>query len=162
MWWQEWTGNRPFYVTGYHNASFMDLLASLTLPVVTLMLVSVAGESRFGRASMLEVINSEYTRTARAKGVPERRVIFHHALRNALIPLVTIWALDFAILLSGSVITETVFAWPGIGSYFLEALQGYDLDPVMAIMVFTAAITILFNLAADIMYGVLDPRVRYD
>jgi peptide/nickel transport system permease protein len=162
VWWQDWTGNTPFYVTGYHNANFVDLLRSLTLPVITLMLVSVAGESRFGRASMLEVINSEYTRTARAKGVPERRVILHHALRNALIPLVTIWALDFAILLSGSVITETVFAWPGIGSYFLQSLTGYDLDPVMAIMVFTAVITILFNLIADVMYGVLDPRVRYD
>jgi len=162
VWWQDWTGTRPFYVTGYHDANFMDIVASLTLPVTTLMLVTVAGEARFGRASMLEVINSEYIRTARAKGVSERKVIFRHALRNALIPLVTIWALDFAALLSGSVITETVFAWPGIGSYFLRSITNYDLDPVMAIMVFTAAITIAFNMIADVMYGVLDPRVRYD
>jgi peptide/nickel transport system permease protein len=162
VWWPKWTGFKPFYVSGFHNDSLGDLLASMTLPVMTLMLVSVAGESRFGRASMLDVINSEYIRTARAKGVSERTVIYKHALRNALIPLVTIWAIDFAALLAGAVITETVFSWPGIGAYFFEAIQGYDLDVVMAIMMFTAIITILFNLGADLLYGVLDPRVRYD
>jgi peptide/nickel transport system permease protein len=162
VWWQDWTGWKPFYVTGFHNDGFVDLLRAITLPIITLMLVSVAGESRFGRASMLEVINSEYIRTARAKGVSERSVIFKHALRNALIPLVTIWAIDFAGFLSGAVITETVFAWPGIGSYFLEAIRGYDLDPVMAIMMFTSFVTVMFNLIADILYGVLDPRVRYE
>jgi peptide/nickel transport system permease protein len=162
VWWQDWTGWKPFYVTGFHNDGFGDLLSAITLPIITLMLVSVAGESRFGRASMLEVINSEYIRTARAKGVSERSVIFKHALRNALIPLVTIWAIDFAGFLSGAVITETVFAWPGIGSYFLEAIRGYDLDPVMAIMMFTSFVTVMFNLIADILYGVLDPRVRYE
>ncbi len=162
VWWPDWTGWKPFYTFGFHHAGLVDTLRAITLPIITLMLVSVAGESRFGRASMLEVINSEYIRTARAKGLSERRVIFKHALRNALIPLMTIWALDFAGFLSGAVITETVFAWPGIGSYFLEAVRGYDLDPVMAIMMFTSIITILFNLFADIMYAVLDPRVRYD
>jgi peptide/nickel transport system permease protein len=162
VWWPKWTGQKPFYVSGYHSGSIGELIASMTLPVMTLMLVSVAGESRFGRASMLDVVNSEYIRTARAKGVPERRVIFKHALRNALIPLVTIWAIDFAGFLAGAVITETVFSWPGIGSYFFEAIQGYDLDVVMAIMIFTAAVTVIFNLIADLLYGVLDPRVRYD
>jgi peptide/nickel transport system permease protein len=160
VWWQDWTGNTPFYVTGYHNANFVDLLRSLTLPVVTLMLVSVAGESRFGRASMLEVINSEYTRTARAKGVPERRVILHHALRNALIPLVTIWALDFAILLSGSVITETVFAWPGIGTWLVEAIKARNYPVLQGGILFIAFVFVIVNLIVDLSYALLNPRIR--
>lgn len=162
VWWQDWTSTKPFYVTGYHHANVIDLLSSITLPVITLMLVTVAGESRFGRASMLEVINSDYIRTARAKGASEPRVIFKHALRNALIPLVTVWAIDFAAFLSGTVITETVFSWPGLGTYLLESIRGYDLDPVMAIVMITAIITVSFNLLADILYGSLDPRIRYD
>jgi peptide/nickel transport system permease protein len=122
----------------------------------------VAADSRFGRAAMLEVINSDYIRTARAKGLSERRVIWKHALRNALIPLVTLWALNFSALLGGSVITESVFSWPGLGQILIPALQRPDLDMVMGIVIFTAVITVMFNLLADLLYGVLDPRIRYD
>ncbi|MFQ5949051.1 MAG: ABC transporter permease, partial [Acidimicrobiia bacterium] len=162
VWWQDWTGTKPFYATGMHTESFGDLISSLTLPVLTLMLVVVAGESRFERSAMLEVINSDYIRTARAKGLPPRTVIFRHALRNALIPLVTIWALDFAFLLGGSVITETVFAWPGLGRLLVGSIFAQDLDLVMAITMFIGIIVVAFNLIADLLYGVLDPRIRYD
>ncbi|MDH5294958.1 MAG: ABC transporter permease, partial [Acidimicrobiia bacterium] len=124
--------------------------------------VLLATESRFQRAAMLEVIGSDYIRTARAKGLSERRVIFKHALRNALIPLVTLWALDFAGLLGGSVITETIFAWPGLGQLLVSALPNLDLDLVMGLVMVAALLTISFNLLADLLYGVLDPRIRYD
>lgn len=162
IWWQDWFGLKPFYATGMHTESFADLAASATLPIITLMLVSVASESRYERAAMLEVINSDYIRTARAKGLPERAVIFKHALRNALIPLVTVWALDFAFLLGGSVITETVFAWPGLGRLLIASIFAQDMDLVMGITVVFGVIIIIFNLIADLMYGVLDPRIRYD
>lgn len=111
---------------------------------------------------MLEVVGSDYIRTARAKGLSERRVIWKHALRNALIPLVTLWALDFAALLSGSVITETIFSWPGLGPAFISALSKPDLDLIMGIAIFSAVVAVLFNLVADVLYGWLDPRIRLD
>ena len=111
---------------------------------------------------MLEVVNSDYIRTARAKGLNERRVILRHGLRNAMIPIVTLWALDFAALLGGSVVTESVFAWPGLGPLFLTALGGQDLNLIMAIVLFASFLAIMFNLIADLLYGVLDPRIRYD
>lgn len=159
---QEWFGIKPFYTSTMHTESFTAFLSSVTLPILTLALVGIAEESRFGRASMLETINSDYVRTARSKGISERRVIWHHALRNALIPLVTLWALAFAALLGGSVITESIFAWPGLGRAFLDALGKPDLDLVMGITMVGALLAILFNLVADILYGVLDPRIRYD
>ena len=114
------------------------------------------------RGSMLEVINSDYVRTARAKGLNERRVMMKHALRNALIPLVTLVALDFGTLLGGAVVTETVFSLDGMGLYFVTALFTNDPYPVMAFLMVTAVMIIIFNLIADIAYGYLDPRVRYD
>lgn len=159
---EEWFGIKPFYTSTMHTESFTAFLSSVTLPVLTLSLVGIAEESRFGRASMLETINSDYVRTARAKGISERRVIWRHALRNALIPLVTLWALAFAALLGGSVITESIFAWPGLGRAFLDGLGKPDLDLVMGITMVGALLAILFNLLADILYGVLDPRIRYD
>jgi peptide/nickel transport system permease protein len=162
VWWQDWFGLKPFYATGIHIDGFWDTISSHTLPVVTLMLVIVAGESRFERAAMLEVINSDYIRTATAKGLPRRRIIFKHALRNALIPLVTIWALDFAALMGGSVITETVFSWPGLGRLLISSVFAQDLDLVMAITMFFGVLVIFFNLLADLLYGILDPRIRYD
>lgn len=162
VWWQDWTGTKPFYVTGMHLDGFGDYLSSAVLPIMTLALVIVATESRFGRASMLEVIDADYVRMARSKGLSERKVIFGHALRNAMIPIVTLWALDFAALLSGSVITETIFAWPGLGQLLVSSINAQDLDLVMGIVVFIAVVTIGFNLVADLVYGVLDPRVRYD
>jgi peptide/nickel transport system permease protein len=162
VWFPEWTGWKPFYTGLKRDDTFLMLLQSITLPIVTLMIVSVASESRFGRANMLEVVSSDYIRTARAKGLSERKVIWKHALRNALIPLVTLWALDFAALLSGSVITETIFSWPGLGPAFLTALSKPDLDLIMGIAIFSAFIAIMFNLIADVLYGWLDPRIRLD
>jgi peptide/nickel transport system permease protein len=132
------------------------------MPVIVLMVASVATYSRYMRASMLEVVNSDYVRTARAKGLPERRVTMRHAFRNALIPLVTVVALNFGALLSGAVVTETVFSLDGMGLYFINALGTADPYPVMAWLMITATMIIVFNLVADILYGVLDPRVRYD
>ena len=162
VWWQDWFGNKPFYATGMHLESFGQFLSSATLPIMTLMLVIVAGESRFERAAMLEVINADYIRTAYAKGLKKSKVITKHAIRNALIPLVTIWALDFSALMGGSVITESVFAWPGLGRLLIQAITAQDLDLTMAIVLFIAVLTVLFNLLADLAYGWLDPRIRYD
>ena len=114
------------------------------------------------RASMLEVVNADYVRTARAKGLNERRVTMGHAFRNALIPLVTVIALNFGALIGGAVVTETVFSLDGMGLYFINALGTADPYPVMAWLMITATMVIFFNLIADILYGVLDPRVRYD
>jgi peptide/nickel transport system permease protein len=107
-------------------------------------------------------VNSDYVRTARAKGLSERRVTMKHAFRNALIPLVTVIAINFPAALSGVVITETVFSLDGMGLYFINALLRNDPFPVMAWLMVTAIMIILFNLVADVLYGVLDPRVRYD
>ncbi len=140
-----------------------DYFRYATLPILTLMLVITASEARFERASMLEVINSDYIRTARAKGLGERTVIFKHALRNALIPLVTVWALDFSALLTGSVVTESIFSWPGMGRLLLEQGIGQqDLNVMMAVIMTFAIVLVTFNLLADLLYGVLDPRIRYD
>ncbi len=146
--------------TGIHFV--LDRAQHLGLPIIVLMVASVATYSRYMRASMLEVVNSDYVRTARAKGLPERRVTMKHAFRNALIPLVTIVALNFGALLGGAVVTETVFALDGMGLYFVQQLQGGDPYPVMAWLMVTATLVIVFNLVADILYGYLDPRVRYD
>ncbi len=162
VWWQDWFHAKPFYVTQMHVDGFVDILRSHTLPIVTLILVITAAESRFERASMLEVIHSDYIRTARAKGLPRRKVIFKHALRNAMIPLVTIWAIDFAALLGGSVVTETVFAWPGLGPLLLQGIFQGDLNLTMGIVMFLSTLVIVFNLIADLLYGVLDPRIRYE
>jgi peptide/nickel transport system permease protein len=155
---------RPFYTQGLRtfDDGFLEVIRSHTLPIVTLILVITASESRFQRASMLEVINSDYIRTARAKGLPPRTVIFKHGLRNAMIPLVTIWAIDFAALLGGSVVTETIFSWPGLGTLLIRAIQGQDLNTMMGIVMITSTLVIVFNLLADLLYGVLDPRIRYE
>ena len=146
--------------TGIHFV--LDRAQHLGLPVIVLAIASVATYSRYMRASMLEVINSDYVRTARAKGLAERRVTMGHAFRNALIPLVTIVALNFGALLSGAVVTETVFALDGMGFYYYNQLLLGDPYPVMAWLMVVATLVIVFNLVADIAYGFLDPRVRYD
>jgi peptide/nickel transport system permease protein len=162
VWWQDWFNSKPFYTTGKYDETFGQLLSSITLPIMTLVVVGIAEESRFGRAAMLDVLNADYIRTARSKGVSERRVVWRHGLRNALIPLVTLWALAFSALLSGSVVTESIFSWPGLGPAFLTGLERPDLDLVLGITLFAAFVTVLFNLVADVMYGVLDPRIRFD
>jgi peptide/nickel transport system permease protein len=165
----EKTGHRIFPIANLNSIDpgsgihfVLDRAHHLVLPVLVLMVASVASYSRYVRASMLEVLNADYVRTARAKGVPERRVRMRHAFRNALIPLVTLVALSFGNLLGGAIVTETVFSLDGMGLYFVNALLAHDPYPVMAWLMVTATMIIVFNLLADIAYGLLDPRVRYD
>jgi peptide/nickel transport system permease protein len=164
-----WTGHRVFPIANLNSVDpgegldfVVDRAHHLVMPVMVLMIASVATYSRFMRASMLEVVNSDYVRTARAKGLNERTVTMKHAFRNALVPLVTVVALNFGALLSGAVVTETVFSLDGMGLYFINALGTADPYPVMAWLMITATLIIVFNLIADILYGILDPRVRYD
>jgi peptide/nickel transport system permease protein len=140
----------------------VDRLQHLALPVMTLLIISFALYSRFMRASMLDVINSDYVRTARAKGMSEWRVIMRHVFRNALIPIVTVAALNFGALLGGAIVTETVFSLDGVGYWFIQALNNLDLYEVMAYLLVTAIAVVVFNLIADILYGFLDPRIRYE
>ena len=165
----QWTGHRIFPIanlssvdpgTGVHF--WIDRAHHLVLPVLVLMVASIATYSRYMRASMLEVVNSDYVRTARAKGLTEQKVTMKHAFRNALIPLVTLVALNFGALLGGAIATETVFSLDGMGLYFVTALGANDPYPIMAWLMITATMIIIFNLIADIAYGYLDPRVRYD
>lgn len=159
-------GTRIFYTAQLSSPNpenfWIDRLQHLALPVITLTVLSVAQFGRYMRSSMLEVINSDYVRTARSKGLRERKVIMRHAFRNALIPLVTVVALDFGALFGGAFATETVFALDGMGLYFLRAMSARDVYPLMAWLMITSVIVVLFNLIADILYGWLDPRIRYD
>ena len=143
-------------------AELADRASHLALPVAVLAIIETARWSRFQRSSMLDVINSDYVRTARAKGLSNARVIFKHALRNALIPLVTIMTIGIAELLGGALVTETVFGWKGMGQLLLSALAVQDVNIVAGWLVVVALIVILFNLLADVLYGFLDPRIRYD
>jgi len=165
------TGHTILYTIGQNNPGtsgvwsvFVDALAHDVLPVVTLTLITYASWSRYQRASMLDVLNADYIRLARAKGLPRRRVLYVHALRNALIPVTTVIALDFAGILGGAVITEIVFGWEGMGQYFYQGLTGPvspDVNVVMSYLVVVSALVIAFNIIADVVYGVLDPRIRY-
>jgi peptide/nickel transport system permease protein len=132
----------------------------LALPVLTLTVQIVAGWSRFQRASMLDVMSADYIRTARAKGVPRKRVIIRHGLRNALIPLVTVMALDIGALFGGLIITEKIFSIPGMGRLFFDSLVAGDATVLVAWTIVVALFILLFNLLADIFYGFLDPRIR--
>lgn len=130
------------------------------LPTLTLALVSFAAYSRFQRASMLETLHSDYVRTARAKGISQRRVIFRHAFRNAMIPVATLFSLNSAALLSGAIVTEFVFGWRGMGHLLVQSVRSFDPYMLMGWLMVTAALVVLFNLAADVLYGILDPRIR--
>jgi len=134
----------------------------LVLPAVALGLFSVARNARVIRSSMLEVLGTDYVRTARAKGLRGRVVVMRHAFRNALLPIITLFGLDVGHLLSGAVITETIFAWPGIGRLTVDAVFAKDLPLVQAAVVILAATFVLVTLAVDLLYGVLDPRVRFE
>ena len=138
-----------------------DLLRHLALPVLVLAVQIVAIYSRYMRSSMLDVLHSDYLRTARAKGLPERRVVFRHAMRNALIPVMTLLALDIGTIAAGLIITEQIFSWPGMGPFFLSAMSAGDTAQILPWVMITVFSVILFNLVADIMYAVLDPRIRY-
>ncbi|MDR7476649.1 MAG: ABC transporter permease, partial [Armatimonadota bacterium] len=134
----------------------------LLLPSVTLGAASAAIVARMTRSSMLEVLGQDYIRTARAKGLAERVVVNRHALRNALIPVVTVLGLQLGTLLSGAVLTETVFAWPGIGRLLVDAVLARDYPIIQGATLLIAATFVALNLAVDLLYGLLDPRIRYE
>jgi peptide/nickel transport system permease protein len=158
-----WYGHQTF-ITLFEPSpwtSAHQIIGRLTLPTIVLGLVGYASWSRFTRASMLEVLNSDYVRLARSKGLKPRTVLVRHALRTALIPLATVTALDVAALLGGAIITEFVFQWHGMGNLFVNSLRNLDFNLMLGWLLITATIVILFNLLADILYGVLDPRIRH-
>ena len=156
------TGDYWAFVGANPFSALTDLLRHMALPVLTLVLVSVAGDSRFIRSSMLDALNQDYVKTARAKGLPERSVIFRHALRNALLPVITNVGLEIPFLFSGAIATETIFSWPGMGRQFVESVGHNDYTVLMGILLITSVIVVFANLLADIMYAVVDPRVKYD
>jgi len=132
------------------------------LPAVTLGTGAAAFIARFARTSMLEVLGQDYIRTARAKGVHEAKINFTHALKNALIPVVTVTGLQFGFLLGGTVVIESVFAWPGIGRLLVDAVNGRDYPVVQTLMLLFAVQFVLINLGVDLLYAALDPRISYD
>ncbi|MCP4968522.1 MAG: ABC transporter permease [bacterium] len=175
---ERWTGVKLFYVVGMTSSGYEelgrglfglpslaqlgDVIQHLTLPAISIAAISMAGYSRFQRASMLEVMHSDYLRTAKAKGLPRRTVVVKHALRNALIPIVTLVSLDVAFIIGGAIITESIFGWPGVGRLYIGAIQSIDYPTIMAVVMAIGAGVVVMNIVADILYGVLDPRVRYD
>ncbi|MGH7462844.1 MAG: ABC transporter permease [Longimicrobiales bacterium] len=142
--------------------ALLDRLWHLILPTGVLATFGMATWARYTRSSMLEVIRQDYVRTARAKGNSEKVVINKHALRNALIPIITLVALSIPGILNGAVLTETVFSWPGMGLLLFQAVLGHDYNVAMAVLLFLALMTVVFNLLADIAYAMADPRIRYD
>lgn len=153
----------PLFFIGLQSpgqTGVLDYIRHLILPVAALMIALVASWSRFGRAAMLDALSSDYVRTARAKGVPRRQVIWRHAVRNSLAPFVTVVALDAAILIGGLVVTEQIFAIPGMGRLFLQSLVAGDVYVLLPWMIVVAVAVVTCNLIADIAYAVLDPRVR--
>ena len=161
------TTGGPLFPAGGINSldmdgDFWDGVWHLVLPVTMLSLAWMSWYTRFLRGSMLEIIHQDYVRTARAKGLVEYLVIGRHALINALIPLVTLVALDLPALFAGAVFTETIFSWPGMGRLFYQSALRRDYPVLMAVIMMTAVLIILCNLIADMVYGYLDPRIRYD
>ena len=149
-------------ISTYDDFRFGDRLSHLILPTVVLALLQLALYSRFMRSSMLEVVKTDYMRTASAKGLDRRTVIFKHGLKNAMIPVVTIVALALPGLLGGAVVTETIFAWPGAGRMFYNALGQSDIALLMGYLLVLAFLVVFSNLLADVTYAWLDPRVKYD
>jgi peptide/nickel transport system permease protein len=172
----ETIGIRPLPAGGIPNLMLADIESGrvtygefvrqwpihLILPVFTLASGSIAAWTRFMRASMLEVLNQDYVRTARSKGLAERKVLYKHALRNGLIPIVTLVGLSMPSLFNGALITETIFSYPGMGRAIFDSLVNKDYNVAMAALVFIAVLVVFFNLVADVMYAVVDPRIRYD
>ncbi len=154
-----WLPASGMATTGLGGAT--DRLRHLVLPVATLTIASLGGYTRYVRAAMRDALVQDHVRTARAKGASEARVILHHALRNALIPVTTILALSFGGLVSGALVTETMFAYPGMGKLIFDAVMGNDYNLALAALLLAAVTTMLANLAADLAYGWLDPRVTY-
>ena len=160
---------RPIPTIGQVNAllepgnfwmNFLDILVHLFLPTTALLLISFAGYVRFSRGTLLEVLNQDYIRTARAKGLTERTVIMRHAFRNTMIPLTTIMVVDFAGIIGGAIITERIFGWIGMGTLFNQAIGSLDLNLLMGVFLITGFMAVSANLVADLLYSALDPRIR--
>jgi peptide/nickel transport system permease protein len=165
--WSQWFGSpllptSGIYPPGHQGFDLGLMLKHMILPVAVVLIQIIAVYSRYMRASLLEVLNSDYMRTARAKGISERRVLVSHALRNSFIPIVTVAAIDIGAILGGLIITERVFGYPGMGDFFLTAFENGDFPELMPFMVFIVLAVILFNLLADVSYAWLDPRIRLD
>jgi peptide/nickel transport system permease protein len=172
--WQEYSqtdaiNGRPVPTIGQRNdllfsdsfwVSNLDVIIHLILPTIALTLISFAGYIRYSRGTLLEVLNQDYIRTARAKGLTERTVIMRHAFRNTMIPLTTIIVVDFAGIIGGAIITESVFGWSGMGTLFRRALFEFDLNLLVGVFFVTATLSVLANLVADLLYSALDPRIR--
>jgi len=144
------------------GAGFWDSAKFLVLPVASLTIASIGGHTRYMRASMIETLRQDYIRTARAKGLDETRVLFGHALRNALIPVVTIIALDFGYLFSGALITETIFSYPGMGKLIFDSIMGNDFNLALIALLFATLLTLIGNFLADAAYAALDPRISLE
>lgn len=145
----------------WDGKALIDILRHITLPAITLGIALTGLLGRISRASMLEVLDADYVTTARAKGLRERVVVLGHALRNAMIPIVTVFGLQFAVLMGGAVLTETVFSWPGIASYLVRSIEARDYYAIQGAVVFIALFISVINLIVDVFYSVIDPRVRY-
>jgi dipeptide transport system permease protein len=145
---------------GQENGAFQSAVMHLLLPATVLGTIPMAVVARMTRSAMLEVLREDYMRTARAKGLSPARVVFHHGLRNALIPVVTVLGLQVGSLLGGAVLTETIFSWPGIGKWLIDAIARRDYPVVQAGILISALIFIAVNLVVDLLYGVVNPRLR--
>lgn len=155
-------GMRSFVTEDFSTMEVvLDRLWHLMLPSIILAIGGIAALSRYTRSSMLEVVRQDYVRTARAKGLPEEKVYYKHALRNALLPIITLFGFLIPGLIGGSIIMETVFAWPGIGRLAYQAVLARDYPVVMTINTITAVLVLIGNFMADILYGIADPRIRY-
>jgi peptide/nickel transport system permease protein len=159
--WLPTSGTETIGYTFSALGGFLDHLRHLILPMLVLSISFIAGWSRYMRSSTIEVVKQDYMRTARAKGVAPVALLFRHALRNAIIPLVTVVALDFGQVAGGAAITEGIFAWHGMGLLFIDSLDTRDYPVLLAILMIGAVFVIAFNLLADILYSVIDPRIRY-
>jgi peptide/nickel transport system permease protein len=166
VYWTRWFDGKPLFPTsgvyppGHQGFDLLLMIKHMVLPVTVVVIQVIAVYARYMRASLLEVLNSEYMRTARSKGISERRVLVRHALRNALIPIVTIAAIDIGAILGGLIITENIFGYPGLGKFFLDSYIEGDFPVLMPWMFFFTVVVILFTLLADVSYAWLDPRIR--
>ncbi|MFM2234988.1 MAG: hypothetical protein RL296_647 [Actinomycetota bacterium] len=167
VYWSKWFGNTLFptsgvYPPGQDGFDLVLMLKHMALPTFVVAIQIIAVYSRYMRSSLLDVLNSDYMRTARSKGLSEFRILMRHGVRNALIPVITIAALDIGAIVGGLIITENIFDYPGTGKYFLSAFGDGDFPLLMPLMVIIVASVLLFNLLADISYAILDPRIRLD
>jgi peptide/nickel transport system permease protein len=157
-----WLPSGGVYPAGHRGFDLWLMVKHLVLPVIVVTIQSVAQYTRYMRASLLDVASADYLRTARAKGIPEHQVLMRHSVRNALIPVVTLIAIDVGAVLGGLIITENIFDYPGMGVYFLTAVNDADTPKLLPFMVVVVLAVLTFNLLADIMYAILDPRIRLD